>query len=67
MLSIFVLLVSLHMLPPWADLVTLLFSIKNVVCDAGKLFINLQKYEKHMKTSIIRFVLETKLVWNMVG
>ncbi|RGU59512.1 hypothetical protein DWW56_14540 [Phocaeicola vulgatus] len=64
--SIFVLLVSLNLLPPWAELVSLLISIKDVLLNVGKLFINL-KNRKHMKTRIIKFISKAKGVWNTVG
>jgi hypothetical protein len=54
------------MLPPWADLAAMLFSVKDVIFNVGELFINLKKNGIHMKTSIIK-ISKTKLVWNMVG
>lgn len=65
--SIFVLLVSLNLLPAWAGLVSLLISIKDVLLNVGKLFINLKKNRKHMKTRIIQFISKAKGVWNTVG
>ncbi len=62
--SIFVLLVSLNLLPAWAETVALLFSIKDVLRNVGILFINPKKYEKHMMTN---FIFKAKGVWNTVG
>lgn len=63
--AIFVLLVSLNLLPPWAQFVSLLIAIKDVQMNVGKLFINL-KNSKLMKTSII-IISKAKGVWNTVG
>lgn len=65
--SIFVLLVSLNLLPAWAGLVAILISIKDVLVNVGKLFINLKKNRKHMKTRVMRIISKTKGVWNTVG
>ena len=55
---------SLNLLPPWAESVALLISIKDVLLNVGKLFINLKKTRKLMTT---RFTSKTKGVWNTVG
>ncbi len=65
--SIFVLLVSLNLLPAWAELVALLISIKDVLLNMGILFINLKTNRKHMKTRIIQLISKAKGVWNTVG
>lgn len=67
MLSIFVLLVSLNILPPWARLVEILVSIVNAIKSVGKLLTNLKKNVKNMKTRILKMISKTKLVWNVGG
>ena len=64
--SIFVLLVGFNLLPPWAELVAILISIKDVLLNVGKLFINL-KNRKHMETKISQIKANAKGVWNTVG
>ena len=54
----------MNLLPPWAESVALLISIKDVLLNVGKLFINLKKTRKLMTT---RFTSKTKGVWNTVG
>lgn len=67
MLSIFVLLVSLNVLPPWARLVEILVSIVNAIKSVGKFLTNLKKNVKNMKTRISNLISKTKLVWNVGG
>jgi len=57
--------VSLNVLPPWADLAGLLISIKDVIYNVGKFFINL-KNGQNMKTNLMKSIYKAKLVWNMV-
>ena len=64
MLNIFVLLVSLNFLPPWASLLEILISVVNTIKSVGKLVTNLKKNGKSMMTKII---FKTKPVWNVGG
>ena len=62
--SIFILLVSFSLLPPWATFVAMLMSIKDVLLNIGKLFIN-SKNSMRMEITYKKNLLNG--VWNTVG
>ncbi|PXZ43446.1 hypothetical protein DMB45_08775 [Sanguibacteroides justesenii] len=55
------------LLPPWAKLVSLLISIKDVILNVGKQFINFKNNRMHMKTKISQSKANARGVWNTVG
>ena len=63
--SIFVLLVSFNLLPPWATMVATLVSIKDVIRNIGYLFIN-SKSSTNMKETTYK-TKQLNGVWNTVG
>lgn len=62
--SIFVLLVSFNLLPPWATFIAISMSIKDVFINMGNLFIN-SKNSKRMKNKSYKLK-QLNGVWNTV-